>query len=63
MLTAHQSRLIKGAPADASRTGAAFLRLADAIQRRDECSRVEALQRAVDEHPISFEEYCRAFGR
>jgi hypothetical protein len=37
-----------------------FLALADAIQRRDGCPRLEALQRACDEHPAAFENYVAA---
>ena len=40
----------------------AFEELATAIQMRDKCHRVTALQRACDENPDKFSEYCRAFG-
>jgi len=54
-------RLIPAAPFDSGRVIAAFERVADAIQARDKCSRVEALQRACDEKPELFDEYRRAF--
>jgi hypothetical protein len=38
----------------------AFEALATQIQARDDCHRVTALQRAVDENPERFEEYARA---
>jgi hypothetical protein len=41
---------------------AAFEELATQIQMRDGVHRVTALQRAVDENPDRFSEYCRAFG-
>lgn len=56
-------RLIPAAPFDASRVIAAFERVADAVQARDKCSRVEGLQRACDEKPELFDAYCRAFRR
>ena len=37
--------------------------LATIIQKRDGCDRVSALQRAVDENPARFEDYCHAVGR
>ena len=40
---------------------AEFTRLADQIQARDGCHRVTALQKAIDEHPDRYAEYCRAF--
>ena len=55
--------LIKAPPRDADAVAVAFEALATAIQRRDRCARVEALQRAVDEHPEAFERYCRVVGR
>jgi hypothetical protein len=61
--TADRFRLLPATPLDAGRAAAAFERLADVIQHRDRCSRVEALQRAVDEKPELFAGYCRAFGR
>jgi hypothetical protein len=42
---------------------AGFLRLADTIQARDRRPRNVALQRAVDQHPAAFADYCRAMGR
>jgi quinol monooxygenase YgiN len=54
--------LIKAVPTDTERVCAAFEALATKIQRRDGCHRVEALQKAVDEHPREYEAYCRAFG-
>ena len=46
-------------PADV--IASSFEQLVDAIERRDRCHRVEALQRAIDENPSQFDEYCRAF--
>jgi hypothetical protein len=53
------SRLIKAIPVDHDAVAAAFEALATAIQHRDGCDRVTALQRAVDENPQAF----RAYGR
>ena len=33
------------------------------IQARDECSRIKALQRAIDEYPQVYAEYLDAFAR
>ena len=41
---------------------AAFLAVTDAIERRDRCGRLEALQRACDEAPAAFDAYCRVMG-
>jgi len=54
------SRLIKGKPLDRGAVCSAFEALATKIQRSDGCDRVTALQRAVDENPEQFAEYCRA---
>ena len=59
--TSNRFRLIPAAPFDSGRAIAAFERVADAVQARDKCSRTEALQRACDEKPELFDEYCRAF--
>ena len=56
-------RLIAAAPFDSSRVIAAFERVADTVQARDKCNRVEALQRACNEKPELFDEYCHAFRR
>ena len=48
-------------PADVVASSFSFEQLVDAIERRDRCHRVKALQRAIDENPRRFEEYCRAF--
>jgi len=57
------SRLIKAIPVDHDAVAAAFEALATAIQRRDDCDRLTALQRAVDENPKAFEAYFRAMAR
>ena len=56
-------RLICATPLDVNRVAAAFERLADAIQARDHCSRLEALQRACDENSRIYDEYVHAFKR
>jgi len=55
-------RLIKAAPLDRDAVAAAFEALATKLQQRDGSDRVTALQRAIDEHPERFAEYCRATG-
>jgi hypothetical protein len=62
-MLARDFTLIKAPPVDANRVVAAFTRLVDQIQARDDCSRLEALQRASDEHTAAFEEYLKAFDR
>jgi hypothetical protein len=52
--------LIKAAPVDPATVCDRFEELATRIQRRDRCDRVTALQKAVDENPGAFEQYCRA---
>jgi hypothetical protein len=56
-------RLLSAPPVDANRVIAAFMRLVDAIQVRDGCDRIEALQRASDEHPAAYAQYLLAFGK
>lgn len=61
--TVNTFTLIKAPPIDADAICAAFEALATAIQRRDRCDRVTALQRAIHEHPKAFEAYYRAMSR
>lgn len=49
-----QFRLLPAPPVDPNRVIAAFVRLVDAIQARDDCNRIEALQRASNEHPTAY---------
>jgi hypothetical protein len=47
-------------PLDAEAVAIAFARIADRIQKRTGSSRLAALQRAIDEHPVAYERYLSA---
>ena len=53
-------RLIKLIVPKPDNIATAFERFTTAIQKRDSCHRVIALQRTVDEHPHAFKAYNRA---
>jgi hypothetical protein len=62
MLAEHY-RLIPASPVGRDAVAERFKALATCIQARDDCDRVTALQRAIDENSTRFAEYCRAMGR
>ena len=55
--------LIKAAPVDLARLCEGFEALVTRIQCRDDVDRVTALQRAINENPRAYADYCRAIGR
>jgi hypothetical protein len=59
---AERYRLIPAVPVDPDDFASSFEAIATRIQTRDRCDRVTALQRAIDENPERYSEYCRAFG-
>ena len=59
-MLAERFRLISAAPIDADTVISAFEARATTIQKCRGCTRITALQRAVDENPERCAEYCRA---
>ena len=48
------------APLNPEEIAVAFARIADRIQKRTSCTRLEALQRACDDHPQAYVKYLAA---
>jgi hypothetical protein len=55
---AERFRLIPAEPVGPDAIAASFEALVTRIQTRDDCHRIEALERAVEESPERFAEYC-----